>query len=162
MSITTAWAELRFLFDRATGLCRRGVSSLRTRGWRASWQRVCVQLRRVPAAQRADLYLPAATPFAPFAVPASDAPRASIVIPVYNQFAHTLACLRAIAAHPPQAAVEVIVVDDGSSDETPPRLQQVIGAQPSGSPVAPLKIIHAAVGNADRKSACRDRVCAIV
>jgi len=127
MSITTAWTELRFLFDRGTGLCRRGVSSLRTRGWRASWQRVCVQLRRVPAAQRPDLYLPAATPFAPFAVPASDAPRASIVIPVYNQFAHTLACLRAIAAHPPHAAIEVIVVDDGSSDDTQLCLQQVGG-----------------------------------
>ena len=49
---------------------------------------------------------------------ARDAPRASIVIPVYNQFAHTLTCLRALAAHPPQAAFEIIVVDDGSSDET--------------------------------------------
>src|SRR5690606_1062823 len=50
-----------------------------------------------------------------------------IVIPVYNQFAHTLACLRAIAAHPPQVACEVVVVDDGSTDETAGSLAQVHG-----------------------------------
>lgn len=125
--MTLAWADLRFLIDRGTGLCRRGVASLRTRGWRASWQRVLKQLRTVPAAQRPALYLPDAAPFAPFAVPVSAAPRASIVIPVYNHVAHTVACLRAIAAHPPQAAIEVIVVDDGSSDDSQRCLPQVAG-----------------------------------
>ncbi len=125
--MTIAWADLRFLFDRGRGLFRRGVTSLRTRGWHASWQRVLRQLRRVPASQRPPLYLPEATAFAPFAVPVSDAPRASIVIPVYNQFAHTLACLRALAAHPPQAAIEIIVVDDGSSDDTEHCLPRVAG-----------------------------------
>ena len=57
MSISLA--DARFLFDRATGLIRRGWLSLRTRGWQASWQRVRAQFRRVPAAQRAALYLPA-------------------------------------------------------------------------------------------------------
>ena len=38
-------ADARFLFDRALGLIRRGMASLHTRGWRASWQRVRVQLR---------------------------------------------------------------------------------------------------------------------
>lgn len=127
LGMTRAWADLRFLIDRGTGLFRRGVTSLRTRGWQASWQRVMQQLRRVPASQLPVLLLPEAMPFAPFAVPASDATRASIIIPVYNQFAHTLACLRAIAAHPPQTAIEVIVVDDGSSDDTRPCLQQVAG-----------------------------------
>ncbi|QDH70817.1 glycosyltransferase [Marilutibacter alkalisoli] len=120
-------ADLRFLFDRATGLAWRGLTSLRTRGWRASWQRVLKQFHRVPAHQRPALYLPAAEPFAPFAVPASTDPRASIVIPVYNQFAFTLACLRAIAAHPPAAGIEIIVVDDGSSDETGASLRQLEG-----------------------------------
>jgi GT2 family glycosyltransferase/glycosyltransferase involved in cell wall biosynthesis len=127
LGVTMAAANLRFLFDRATGLCRRGMASLRMRGWRASWQRVLKELRPVPASQRPRLYLPEAAPFAPFAVPASAAPRASIVIPVYDQFAHTLACLRAIAAHPPQAAIELIVVDDGSSDDTQAALLQVQG-----------------------------------
>ena len=122
-------ADARFLLDRAFGLCRRGLASLRTRGWRASWHRMRAQFQRVPQAQRAGLYLPAPAPFAPFAVPASEAAKASIVIPVFNQFAHTLACLRALAAHPPRASVEVIVVDDGSSDETVSALPQVQGVR---------------------------------
>ena len=122
-----SWADFRFLFDRGTGLMRRGFTSLRTRGFRASWQRVLKQFHRVPASQRASLYIPGPMPFASFAVPSSDAPIASIVIPVYNQFAHTLTCLRAIAAHPPHAPIEIIVVDDGSSDETEASLRQVDG-----------------------------------
>ncbi|MFC3552351.1 glycosyltransferase [Lysobacter cavernae] len=122
-----SWADLRFLYDRGTGLFRRGLTSLHTRGLRASWQRVLKQFHRVPAAQRLALYLPEPAPFAPFSVPYNDAPVASIVIPVYNQFAHTLTCLRALAAHPPQATIEIIVVDDGSSDETEAALRQIDG-----------------------------------
>jgi len=122
-----SWTELRFFYDRGTGLFRRGLASLRTRGVRASWERVLKQFHTVPMEQRLALYLPQAEPFAPFSVPRSDRPVASIVIPVYNQFAHTLACLRAIAAHPPAVAIEIIVSDDGSSDETGPALAQVEG-----------------------------------
>lgn len=120
-------ADARFLFQRALGLCHRGLVSLRTRGWRASWHRVRTQFHRVPAEQRAALYFPDNASFTPFAVPYDDAPRASIVIPVFNQFAHTLVCLRALAEHPPQAGVEIIVVDDGSSDETASVLPQITG-----------------------------------
>lgn len=120
-------AEARFLFDRALGLARRGWASLHTRGWRASWARVKAQFHRVPAQRRAELYFPAPRPFAPFVVPHSQTPRASIVIPVYNQFAHTHLCLLALAEHPPQAPCEIIVVDDGSSDETATALPQIDG-----------------------------------
>jgi GT2 family glycosyltransferase len=120
-------AEARFLIDRALGLVRRGWTSLHTRGWRASWARVKAQFHRVPARRRAALYFPTPRAFAAFAVPHSDTPLASIVIPVYNQFAHTHACLLALAEHPPQAACEVIIVDDGSSDETAMALPQVEG-----------------------------------
>ena len=122
-------ADLRFLIDRATGLAWRGLSSLRSRGLRPTLDRALRQLRPVPVARRTRAWLPEDLPFAPFAVPASAAPRASIVIPVFNQSAHTVRCLRSLAAHPPTAAVEVIVVDDGSSDDTVALLRQVDGVR---------------------------------
>lgn len=125
MSISLA--DARFLFDRATGLIRRGWLSLRTRGLRASWQRVRMQLRRVPEAQRAVLYFPAETPRVPAALPTSDAPLASIVIPVYGQLEHTLRCLRALAGQPPRVPFEVIVVDDGSPDDSADVLPAITG-----------------------------------
>lgn len=120
-------ADLRFLIDRGVGLMRRGLSSLRARGGRATWRRLLLELRPLRSSRGGRPWSPPDAPFAPFAVPSGAAPRASIVIPVYNQFAHTLACLRAIAAHPPQVACEVVVVDDGSTDETAHALAQVRG-----------------------------------
>lgn len=119
-------AEARFLIERAFGLARRGAASLRSRGWRTTLDRLLLQLRPAAAPATA-LYRPRDAAFAPFAVPASEAPRASIVIPVYGQLPHTLACLRALAAHPPSAAVEIIVVDDASTDATAATLAQVAG-----------------------------------
>jgi GT2 family glycosyltransferase len=118
--------EARFWTARAFGLWRRGCASLRNRGLEASWQRLKLQFRRSAIATHA-LYSPAPDPFAPFNLPTSDAPLASIVIPVHGAFAHTLACLRAITAHPPAAAFEVIVVDDASPDDSLARLSQIEG-----------------------------------
>ena len=120
-------ADVRFQWQRALGLIRRGTTSLRARGWRATWARVKRQFHTVPATQRAALYFPQDAPFSPFAVPDSDAPRASLIIPVYNQVAHTLTCLRALAEHPPLAACEILVIDDGSSDETQAWMSQIAG-----------------------------------
>ncbi|WP_314106294.1 glycosyltransferase [uncultured Stenotrophomonas sp.] len=125
--MSTSLAGLRYLLNRMIGLFRRSVASLRTRGWQATWQRIRVHTRSLPPPQRAPLYLPPAEAFAPFEVPSSVEPRVSIVIPVYNHAAHTLACLRALAAHPPQVACEILVVDDGSSDETVQWMPQVQG-----------------------------------
>lgn len=123
-------ADLRFAFDRSLGLLRRGLVSLRSRGWLATWQRVRTLLPAQRAARGA-LWMPDEGPFVPFGVPSvpdDEAPRASIVIPVYGQCAHTLRCLRALAAHPPVATVEIIVVDDASPDaETRERLPQITG-----------------------------------
>lgn len=120
-------ADARYHLNRVIGLFRRGLASLRTRGWRATLQRVQVHTRRLPPPRREPLFVPAATPFVPFAVPCSDAPLATIVIPVYNHCLHTLACLRALAAHPPAAACEILVIDDGSSDQTGQWMPQIAG-----------------------------------
>ncbi len=122
-------ADLRFIFQRGLGLIRRGWASLRTRGWRTTVERVRARFRRAAPLPADRLYLPAAAAFAPFSVASSDAPIASIVIPVYNEFPRTLACLRAIAAYPPTTDFEVIVVDDGCSDETATALPQIAGVR---------------------------------
>ncbi|UNK56464.1 glycosyltransferase family 2 protein [Pseudoxanthomonas daejeonensis] len=52
---------------------------------------------------------------------------ASIIIPVYNNLACTLDCLRSIVASGDEASCEVIVVDDASTDATRETLEGVPG-----------------------------------
>ncbi len=122
-------SDARYWSLHALGLLRRAWVSLRTRGWRATLQRAGQvagrHLQRQPAT--APLYLPSERRFEPFAVPFSAMPTASIVIPVYNHADQTLACLRALAEHPPRTPVEIIVSDDGSSDATQPWLARIEG-----------------------------------
>ncbi|SDQ41703.1 Glycosyltransferase, GT2 family [Pseudoxanthomonas sp. CF385] len=125
--MSMSWADLRFMLERTRGLVRRGLASLRTRGLSATWARVRRQFAPRPPLAPGVLYRPADAAFAPFAVPASESPRVSIVIPVYNQAMHTLGCLRALAEHPPSVACEIIVVDDGSRDETRDWMASVAG-----------------------------------
>lgn len=125
-------ADARFYFQRVLGLAHRALSSLRTRGWSATLARAKARFAPGPGVRADALFKPAATPFAPFALPdtlraGDDAPRASIVIPVYGKFPLTLACLRALAAHPPANGAEVIVVDDGSPDDTGEHLPRIEG-----------------------------------
>jgi GT2 family glycosyltransferase len=51
----------------------------------------------------------------------------SIVIPVFNHYQDTLACLRSISRSTDGPTYEVIVVDDGSTDETPDLLAWIPG-----------------------------------
>jgi GT2 family glycosyltransferase len=64
---------------------------------------------------------------APPRFPAPGQVEVSIIIPVFNHCRDTLACLESIARQTDRPAYEVIVVDDGSSDETPAMLAQVEG-----------------------------------
>jgi GT2 family glycosyltransferase/predicted O-methyltransferase YrrM len=56
-----------------------------------------------------------------------DRPRVSIVIPAFNNVAVTLACLRSLVRNTPHDLIEVIVVDDVSTDGTPEALEQATG-----------------------------------
>ena len=51
----------------------------------------------------------------------------SIIIPVFNHWRESLACLASIARVTSGPAYEVIVVDDASSDETPALLERILG-----------------------------------
>lgn len=80
-------------------------------------QRLDLYFRQGPRAS--ELSLPASpTPALPIRLSASARPRVSIIVPAYNQYAHTLVCLSAIAQHTPGIDYEVILADDGSTDET--------------------------------------------
>lgn len=63
----------------------------------------------------------------PKAVPAADAPVVSVIIPVYNQLPYTLACLRSLAETPAPVALEIIVVDDASDDDSKDVLHRIEG-----------------------------------
>ncbi|MDE2408443.1 MAG: glycosyltransferase [Xanthomonadaceae bacterium] len=136
--------EARFWWQRARGLWRRGLTSLRTRGLAASWQRLLQHLVR-PARPALPLYVPETAPFAPFTLATSALPAVSLVIPVYGQLAHTLACLHALAAYPPGTPFEVIVVDDASPDDSLQALQQIGGLR-----------LHARTRNGGFIAACND------
>jgi GT2 family glycosyltransferase len=56
--------------------------------------------------------------YPPIALPAVAEPEVSVVIPVHGKFAYTYQCLASIAKALPEARIEVIVVDDASTDET--------------------------------------------
>lgn len=65
--------------------------------------------------------------YQPLRFPFVDAPDVSIVVPVHNKFAVTYYCLTALLFAYNRASFEVIVVDDGSSDETVDILKLIDG-----------------------------------
>lgn len=62
---------------------------------------------------------------APFVVP-----DLSIIIPVHNQWRLTQLCVASLLNYVPSILFEIIVVDDGSTDETSRELQQLSAADP--------------------------------
>jgi GT2 family glycosyltransferase/glycosyltransferase involved in cell wall biosynthesis len=119
-------ADARFLLERALGLARRGATSLRSRGLRATLERVAMGLRPAPRQFGQRVCFPERQGM-PDSVPGAAEPAASIVIPVHGHLPHTLACLQALSEWPPDAPVEIIVVDDASTDDTPVVLPRIPG-----------------------------------
>lgn len=112
-------------------LARRGLTSLRQRGLAATLKRVLRGASPAPALSIETQ--PMSTPeqvFTAFDLPgpaSAVTPRVSIIIPVYNKFAYTEACLRSLARVSDGTVFETIVVDDGSSDQTWECLRQIGG-----------------------------------
>ncbi len=120
-------SRIRFRLSQWRGRATALRRSLASRGLRGTLAHIRQRGRGSPYAAMS-LDLPAAAAFAPFDVPGSDSPLASIVVPVFNHFEHTLTCLRALAATAdPSVPFEVIVVDDCSTDETRERLAGIGG-----------------------------------
>jgi len=122
-------AGVGFAWTRSGNALARASASLRQRGLRNTISRALLELRRPRIATSASLQIPADAAFAPFSVACAATPVASIVVPAYNHFEHTLTCLRALAASGDATAFEVIVVDDASSDETAERMREIAGVR---------------------------------
>ena len=116
-----------FALQRLVSIVRRTRGSVASRGTVGTLRRIGDEFRRGAAIAPATPVPPPDSSFAPFTVPAAAQPNVSIVIPVHNQIDYTIACLRSIAEHTGATPIEVIVVDDASSDATAERLAQVEG-----------------------------------
>lgn len=97
------------------------------RGLRGTFARIAQEFRRRPPQDEAWQLEQLDASFAPFALPCSEAPRVSVIVPIHGKLPYTLACLRSIARHGAAASFEVIVVDDASPDASAATLAQVDG-----------------------------------
>jgi GT2 family glycosyltransferase/predicted nucleic acid-binding Zn-ribbon protein len=115
-----ARARARAVLESLRQLPRRSalaMTILRDEGPRALAARVARKLRGGSRFRpSAPVEYALATAMHPLAFPAVDAPRVSIVIPVYGKPQLTYTCLASVLAETPMAGCEVIVVDDASPD----------------------------------------------
>lgn len=65
----------------------------------------------------------------PLAVPRSDRPLVSVIVPVHGKWSYTRQCLRMLAGHLVSVPFEVIVVDDASPDDSAARLAECAGVR---------------------------------
>jgi GT2 family glycosyltransferase/glycosyltransferase involved in cell wall biosynthesis len=129
------WTDaLSWRVRRLRALLQRTRGSVLSRGWRGTWRRILMELKGSPPAASQPHLLALDWTFAPFAVPEAGNPDVSVIIPVHGHLAHTLACLRSIAACGDTTAFEVIVVDDASPDASAATLAQIRGLRLLGLP----------------------------
>jgi GT2 family glycosyltransferase/glycosyltransferase involved in cell wall biosynthesis len=117
--------RVSFQFKRVLALRHRLTRSLRTRGLKGTIGRIGQEFR--PPQPAAAFVLPEAQDQALPVLVRPESPRASVIVPVYNHFHHTRTCLQALAACGDATPFEIIVVDDGSSDETQVQLAELPG-----------------------------------
>lgn len=56
--------------------------------------------------------------YKPLHLPEVPRPDVSVIVPAHNHFDYTYRCLASIIRHRPDASIEVLLTDDGSTDET--------------------------------------------
>lgn len=110
--------RLFYRYRRTRDLLTRGLRSLRVRGLKASLAMLSPRLKQ--AAKHPELQFPGAADIT--ALTQADfhcaAPKASIIIPVYNQCAVTQSCLASLQAQRGNIPFEIILVDDASTDHS--------------------------------------------
>lgn len=125
-------ASLRFRTTRLLSLIGRLRGSVARRGLRGTWARAQLELKtqsqRPSNPQLVEHPSPTGS-LSSFSLPNCDQPRVSVIVPVYNQLHHTWQCLEALAATCGDHALEVIVVDDGSSDDTATEVPRIKGVR---------------------------------
>lgn len=133
------FSHLMFQIRRAKTLVTRGISSLRMRGFSATLRRIW--RKDAPLLHPVTLALPVLPEkFAAYHVAGTVRPETgpiavSIVIPVYNKFDYTDTCLRSLSADISQLRVEIIVVDDCSTEvESWQNLSEITGIRAIKNP----------------------------
>jgi len=119
-----AWNPLRWPL-----LMSQAVRTLGTQGFRGSLIRAQLTGNQafLPDQIDSDTLEAVGDPEPPARLTAAAEPLVSIIIPVFNKWVYTAACLRSLAEANCNAGSEVIVVDDLSSDETSERLGEIEG-----------------------------------
>ncbi len=119
-----AWNPLRWPL-----LLSQLVRTLKTRGLYGTLMRsqLTQQQSNIPDRVETEQLEEIGNPEPPGHLPVSDEPVVSIIIPVYNQWLYTAACLRSMAETACRTSFEIVIVDDHSSDETAQRLASVGG-----------------------------------
>jgi GT2 family glycosyltransferase/glycosyltransferase involved in cell wall biosynthesis len=124
--VRAGWHGLRQVPRRAA----LAMTILRDDGPRALGARIAYKLKggsRFRPSERAPY--PVATAITPLGFPAVDAPRVSIVIPMYGKPQLTFSCLSSVLAETPMQDCEVIVVDDASPEPAAEALAAVSGVR---------------------------------
>jgi GT2 family glycosyltransferase/glycosyltransferase involved in cell wall biosynthesis len=94
----------------------RGILGLVLRPYRITGKRLALLLPNRPSPHSTTLHLPS-----------FDQILVSIIVPVFNHWSDTLACLESIVHFTDGQAYEVIVSDDSSTDRTPEMIKRIEG-----------------------------------
>ena len=120
-------ARCAYWFRRGPMLMGRTASSLKTRGLKGTLSRISSELKPQDRFRTDKATVIKSDPLQILEFDVVEHPRVSVVIPVYNQFAHTHQCLSSLLKAENECSFEVIVVDDASSDDTELMLSQFTG-----------------------------------